>query len=57
MISNKKTRRITLASSKNMSALIHRITSKTKGDLYYLICLHSFRTENKLKSYEKLCKK
>ena len=40
-----------------MSALIHRITSKTKGDLYYLICLHSFRTENKLKSYEKLCKK
>ena len=26
------------------------------GDFYCLNCLHSFRTENKLKSLEKVCK-
>ena len=41
---------------KKLSALLHRITSKNKGDFYFLNCLHSFRTENKLKSYEKVCK-
>ena len=33
---------------KKLSALLHRITSKNKGDFYCLDCLHSFRTENKL---------
>ena len=41
---------------KKLSALLHGITSKHKGDFYCLNYLHSFRTENKLKSHEKLCK-
>ena len=41
---------------KKLSALLHGITSKHKGDFYSLNCLHSFRTENKLKSHEKVCK-
>ena len=39
-----------------LSALLHGITSRHKGDLYCLSCVHSFRAENKLKSHEKLCK-
>ena len=35
------------------SALLHEITSKYKGDFNCLNCLHSFRTENKLKSHQK----
>ena len=42
--------------SKKISALLHGVTSKHKGDFYYLNCLHSFRTENKLKSHENVCK-
>ena len=45
-----------LSCSKRLSALLHGITSKHKGDFYCLSCLHSFRTENKLKSHEKVCK-
>ena len=33
-----------------------KITSKDKSDFIAWICLHSFRTENKLKSHEKVCK-
>ena len=29
---------------------------KHKGDLYHLNCLNSFRTENRLKAHEKVCK-
>ena len=39
-----------------MSDLLHGKTSKHKGNFYCLNCLHSFRTENKLKSHEKVCK-
>ena len=39
---------------KKLSALLHRIISKHKDDFYCLNCLHSFRTENKLKSHEKI---
>ena len=35
---------------KILSALLHGKTSKHKDDFYYLNCLHSFRTENKLVS-------
>ena len=35
-------------------ALLHRKSSKHKGDFYFLNCLNSFRTENK--SHEKVCK-
>ena len=41
---------------KELSALLHRIASKNKGDLYCLNCLHSFITENKLKYHENVCK-
>ena len=41
---------------KKLSALFYRINSR-KGDFYCLNCLHSFRTENKLKSHEKNVKK
>ena len=33
-----------------LSALLHGITAKHKGDFYCLNCPHSFRTESKLKS-------
>ena len=39
-----------------MSDLLHGKTPKHKGNFYCLNCLHSFRTENKLKSHEKVCK-
>ena len=45
-----------LAVKKLSASLLHGITSKHKGDFYCLNCLHSLRTENKLKSHEKLCK-
>ena len=41
---------------KNLSTLSREITSKHHGDIYCLNYLHSFRTENKLKSHEKVCK-
>ena len=41
---------------KKLSALLHGITSKYKGDFYCMNCLHYFRTKNKLKSHEKACK-
>ena len=39
-----------------MSALFCKVTSKHDGDFYCLNCLHSFRTENKLKEHENVCK-
>ena len=48
-------RRLTLSCSKTLSALLHGITSKHKGDWYCLKCLHSFRTENKFKFHKKVC--
>ena len=41
---------------KKLSTLLREITSKHHGELYCLNCLDSFRTENRLKSYEKICK-
>ena len=40
---------------KKLSALLRGIASKHHGDFCCLNCLHSFRTENKLKSHEKIC--
>ena len=45
-----------LSCIKKLSTLLRGITSKHDGDFYCLNCLHSFRTENKLKSHEKVCK-
>ena len=41
---------------KSLSRLLRRITSSHDGDFYCLNCLHSYRTENKLKRHEKVCK-
>ena len=41
---------------KQISVLLSRTTSKHDDDFNCLNCLHSFRTENKLKSQEKVCK-
>ena len=41
---------------KKLSALLHGITSNHKGDFYCLNCLHSFRSKNKFKFHEKVCK-
>ena len=41
---------------KKRSTLLGGITSKQHGDLYFLNCIHSFRTENKIKSHEIVCK-
>ena len=44
---------------KNISGLLRGITSKHHGDClqFYLNCLHSFRTKNKLKSQKEVCEK
>ena len=39
-----------------LSALLKGITSKNNGDSYFLNCLPFYRTKNKLKSHEKVCK-
>ena len=36
--------------------MLRGITSKCHGGFYFFNCLHSLRTENKLKSFQKLCK-
>ena len=49
-------RRTALSCSKKLSTLLRGKTSKYHGDFFCLNCLHSFRTENKLKPYEKVYK-
>ena len=41
---------------KNLSALLRGITSKHDGDFYYLNCLHSYSTKDRLKNYEHVSK-
>ena len=41
---------------KSLSALLRKVTSNNNGNFYCINCLHSFRTENKLKNYYNLCK-
>ena len=43
-------------SKKKLCTLLRRVISKHHGDFYCLNCLHSLRTENELKSHEKVCK-
>ena len=40
---------------RSLSRLLRGITSSNNGDFYCLGCLHSFRTDNKLKKHERLC--
>ena len=46
---------MTLSCCKELSALLRGITSKHVGHNYCLNCLHSYRTENKLKEHENVC--
>ena len=56
MIPNKEKESWHYLVAKKLSALLRGITSKHQGDFYYLNCLHSFATKNKLKYHEKVCK-
>ena len=56
MIPNKEKDRQHYLAVKKLSALLHRKTFKHKTDFCCLTGLNSFRRENKLKSYEKVCK-
>ena len=40
---------------KSISRLFRGIASNHDGDFYCLNCMHSFRTDNALKKYERLC--
>ena len=40
---------------RSLSRLFRGITSNNHGDFYCLGCLHSFRTDNKVKRHERLC--
>ena len=41
---------------KKLPALLKGITSNHKGDFYCLNCFYSYRTEERLKKHEKVCK-
>ena len=56
MILNEEKERWHYLAVKKLSTILRGIISKHHGDFYCLDCLHSFRTENKLKSHEKVCK-
>ena len=55
MIPNEEKERWHYLAVKKLTTLLYRKTSKHHGD-FCLNCLHSFRTENKLKSHLKICK-
>ena len=42
--------------AKSISALFRGTTSDHVGDFYRLNCFHSYRTKEKLKKHEKVCK-
>ena len=48
--------KMTLSCSKKLPALFRGITSNNNGDFYCINCLHLYRTENKLKKHENICK-
>ena len=52
MIPNEKVRHHLAV--KKLSALLKGITLKNDGYSYFLNCLHSFRSDNKLKCHEKV---
>ena len=54
MISNEQEEGWHYLAVKKLSASLHGITWKHKGEFYCLNCLHSFTTEKKLKSHENM---
>ena len=55
MIQNEETEGRHYLSVEKLSALLHEIYLKQKGDFSCFNCLHSFGTGKKLKSREKVC--
>ena len=54
IFSDSKWRKITFYCTKtNISALLIEITSEHVGDLYYLNCLHPYKTKTRLESQAK----
>ena len=41
---------------KSITRLLRGITSNNNGDFYCLNCFHSYRTKERLKKHEKVCK-
>ena len=41
---------------KSLSRLLRGITSNHNGDFYYLNCFHSYRTKERYKKHEMVCK-
>ena len=56
MISNKEKEGLHYLAVKKLSTLLRRTTSKHHEYFHCLNCFHSFRTWNKFKSHEKVCK-
>ena len=48
--------KMALSCIKKLSALFSRNISNHAGDFYCLNCFHSYKTKNKLKEYENVCK-
>ena len=55
MITNKE-KKLALSCGKKFVCIITQNIIENKGNFYCLNCLHSFKTENKLKCHEKVCK-
>ena len=56
MITNNTNNNWHYTTIKSISRLLRGITSNNHGDFYWLNCLNSFRTKNKLINHEKLCR-
>ena len=56
MILNEEKEGLHYLAAKKLSASVHGIASKHKGDSHCLNCLHYYRKENKLKSHDKVYK-
>ena len=56
-VNDSKRWRMALPCSKKLSGLLRGILSKHGCDFYCLNCLHSFRANNKLRSYKKVCER
>ena len=55
MIRNGEERYHFAEKKEKLPALVRGITSKHHGNFYWLNCLYSFKTKNKLESHKKLC--
>ena len=47
--------KMALSCYKKLSAIFRLIRSNHNGDFYCINCLHSFRSENKLKNHKNVC--